>query len=59
MEIFDPRPNPTNKKAKSLDQTQPMGRPNPWTTLRGSDEMLKRSICMNKVDAIAVGFLST
>ena len=33
LEMFDPQPNPTHQKAKNLNPTQPVGRPNPWTTL--------------------------
>jgi len=33
LEMFDPQPNPTHQKAKTLNPTQPVGRPNPWTTL--------------------------
>jgi len=27
------QPNPTNQKLKNFDPTQPMGQPNPWTTV--------------------------
>jgi len=35
--------NPTHQKLKNLDPTQPMGQPNPWTTLWGITERGSKS----------------
>ena len=37
--MVDPDPTQPTKKLKNLDPTQPMGQPNPWTTLHHFDSV--------------------